>query len=484
MIKKLYKLLVSLIFIILSSYFIKVVIDLDLLPINYLSILIALMVILNLIADVFLFMRKKWTKVISIITYILITVISVVGIKYGNETIEFLNKGFDNLKTEVTTYNVIVLSKSSYKEINDLTNRDMGYLNIDQNKDKVINEINKNVTLEMKEHEDLFDMYIKFTQGLLTSLVLDEAQMDILAEAYSKLDSTIKVIYTFSIETNVVEEEEDKKVSVSANGRNNINKGASFSIYLSGSDSRSNKIYNKTRSDVNMIITVNPDTKTILLTSIPRDYYVMVHGQTGLKDKLTHSGIYGMETSRKTVEDLFNIDIEYTIKVGMNSVVELVDIVGGIEVYSDTSFDSSHISGWHVNKGMNYMDGKKALAYARERYAYSSGDRHRIQNQQQVLEATLEKVISSENLLLKYDSILNSLNKFYLTDIPRSKISEYVKMQLNDMASWEFISQSVDGTGNLNYCHVTPKTKLYVIEPDEITVNTARNKIIEVMEAR
>ncbi len=142
------------------------------------------------------------------------------------------------------------------------------------------------------------------------------------------------------------------------------------------------------------------------------------------------------------------------------------------------------MKGWHVEKGNNYMDGAKALAYARERYAYAGGDRHRILNQQQVLQATLTKITKSTSILTKYDQLLNSLKKLYITDIPRDVISSYVKMQLNDMASWSFQTQSVDGKGSMEPTHVTPRTKLYVMIPDESTVESARAKMKEVLEKR
>jgi LCP family protein required for cell wall assembly len=222
-----------------------------------------------------------------------------------------------------------------------------------------------------------------------------------------------------------------------------------------------------------MIVSINPYTHEILLTSIPRDYYVQVHGKTGLKDKLTHAGIYGMNTSAKTVGDLFDIEIDYSVKVGMNAVVEVVDLVGGIEVYSDITFNSYHMPGWTVKKGMNKMDGKKALAYARERYAYASGDRHRIKNQQQVLEAVLKKAMTNKSLLLKYDKLLSSLGKFYKTDISGDVIKAFMQEQLETMPTWTFTTQTVDGKGASLPTYTAPNYKRYVMIPYEDDVRKA-----------
>ena len=250
-----------------------------------------------------------------------------------------------------------------------------------------------------------------------------------------------------------------------------------INVYISGSDSRSKNLSVNSKSDVNMIVSINPYTHEILLTSIPRDYYVQPYGKTGLKDKLTHVGIYGLTASTKTVEKLFGINIDYSVKVGMNAVVEVVDLVGGIEVYSDISFNSYHYPGWTVKQGMNKLDGKKALAYARERYAYATGDRHRIRNQQQVLEAVLKKAMTDKSLLLKYDKLLESLGNFYKTDIPGEVIKEFMQEQLNDMPTWKFTTQAVDGLGEYRTTYTTPNNQRYVMIPNEADIKKASSAI-------
>ena len=274
----------------------------------------------------------------------------------------------------------------------------------------------------------------------------------------------------------------DKKVSL--NSASDSKEVRPLNIYISGSDSRSNTIYNKSRSDVNIILTINPYTKTILQTAIPRDYYVEVSGTKGLKDKLTHAGIYGVEASKRTIENLLDIEIDYTVKVNFNAVTELVDLIGGIEVYSDTDFNSSHISGWHITKGWNKMDGAKALAYSRERYAYTSGDRHRIKNQQQVLEAIINGVINDKSLLLKYNDLLNTLSSLYRTDINKDLITNFIKDQLDTKASWNFESITIDGKGAMLPTFTAPKNKRYVMIPNEEDIISAHEKINEIYNAK
>lgn len=443
---------------------------LDILPTRYFVIAASAVVIINLLISLLLWLKNIILRIIGIILSVLLITVSIIGTTYINETNHFLDTSFNNNVVERTSYNVVVLKDSPYNKIEDLTDKTLGYLK--EEKDS-ISKLEESVSILSTQYEDLYELYEKLLNGEIDSIMIDEAYLDVLKEDYPDIDEKIKVIYTFDLETII----EKKPTTQEEELVRPIN------IFISGSDSRSDNISNKSRSDVNMIVTINPNTHTMLLTSIPRDYYVQVHGQTGLKDKLTHAGIHGMEISTKTVEDLFDIEIDYTIKIGMNAVPAVVDLVGGIEIYSDTTFNSFHLQGWVVQKGMNKMDGKKALAYARERYAYASGDRHRIQNQQQVLEAVLEKVLADKTILLKYDELLTSLGNLYRTDIPRDLITEFVKEQIDTMPKWEFETQWVNGTGASMNTNTAPSFKSYVMIPYDDDVKNASIKIKEVLSA-
>ena len=479
----------------MSFLLMRSIIKLDLLPTRYITLLSAIIICVNLLGIIGILLRKWFTHIISAISYIAIGIITFIGVNVGNSANNFLENAFDNYKKEVTTYYVKVRSGDGVKKVEDLSGKEVVYFTFYNDTDKQLEEVKKVIENPVFiPHDDLYDTFVNFLTGKYDAIIIEDGYLDVLGEDYKNLDTRLRTLYTFEIESLVEKTNEEKQDDVLASDdevkQDNpkryepINKGESINIYISGSDSRSNRVYSKTRSDVNMIISINPKTKTMLLTSIPRDYYVQVHGQTGLKDKLTHAGIYGLDRSRQTLEDFFEIEIDYSIKVGFNAVVEVVDLVGGIEVYSDTEFKSFHQKGWVVKKGMNKMDGKKALAYARERYAYASGDRHRIKNQQQVLEATLTKILSDKSILLKYDQLLTSLSKLYITDIPRNVISKYVKMQLDDMATWKFISQSVDGKGSMEHTYTAPKSNRYVMIPNYDTVDKARAEMKKVLEAK
>ena len=452
----------------ISLNFIRVVNNLNILPNKYLILFISIIILLNILNIILTLIKRIWTKIISIIIGLLLISISIIGTIYINDTKDFLDSSFNNNIKEITTYNYIVLNNDKYNSLEDLSNKKIGYFVSEKDKEEIINNID-NYNLTKKEYLDLYELYKDLSSKKIDVILIDSAYLDILSEDNKNLYEDIKIINEFNIETILSNKEEI------------IAELKPINIYISGSDSRSKTIYNKSRSDVNMILTINPNSKDILITSIPRDYYVQVHNQIGLKDKLTHAGIYGLDISEKTIEDLFNIEIDYSIKINFNAVTEVVDLVGGVDIYSDITFNSYHKKGWVVKKGWNHMDGTKALAYSRERYAYASGDRHRIKNQQQVLEAVLKKVMTNKKLLLQYDELLSSLSNLYRTTIPKEVITLFVKEQLNDMATWNFDSYRVNGSNASLPTYTAPKSKRYVMIPYEEDIEKAHNKIVSVL---
>ncbi len=471
------------------------VINIDLIPAKFILLFVAIILTLNIISATCLLVRKVWTKVIAVIIHIILIVLSIVGINYVGKADSFLDEAFENYTYDITHFNIVVNATSKINTLEDLNGKDISYLNfyedIEQIKKKVSEKIQNPV---FKEQIDLFVTADYLLKDQITALVIDDGFLGALDESYSDIDKKIRIIDTFEIKTKVKKEDDNNAVQPTAPVDPNapstttteklekIKSGNSINVFISGSDARSKTIQSNSRSDVNMILTINPDTRTILMTSIPRDYEVLPHGRTGLTGKLSHVGIYGLQTTKKTVEDLMGIEINYAVKIGFSAVVELVDLVGGININSDQEFDSYHMPGWHVKKGINHMDGAHALAYARERYAYSSGDRHRVLNQQQVLQATLTKLMKSSSLLTKYDQILNSLSKFYITDVPRSVISQYAKKQLSNMSSWKFKSQTVNGGRKYAKTFSAPNTELFIAPADHNSIKKARNKIQKTIE--
>ena len=462
--KNILKIVLSIITIILSIICIFTIKGLNMLPNKYFIIFVSIMILFNLIG-LLLYTKKKWLNIIGLVISIITIIVSIIGYYYGSETIDYLKHSFNNDSVEISEYGLYVLKKNNF-ELNDIKN--FGYLN-DESAEKAVKELKSRTNAEELSYDDMYTLSNDLKDNKLNSMLLDKTYYNMLFDENEISEDDVKLIHSFNIEIK-------KKVT-----KQNVDTLKPFNIFLSGSDARSNYIASKTRSDVNMIISVDPKKKTILLTSIPRDYYVSVYGKTGLKDKLTHAGIYVIDTSVKTFENLFDINIDYYIKVGFSSVIEVVNLIGGIDIESDKAFVSHCGDGGaiktNVKKGMNHFNGGEALSYARERYAYALGDRHRILNQQQVLEAVINKVTTDKSVLLKYDKLLKSLRKLYKTNIPSELISLLVKNQLEDMSGYKIERQSVSGSDASMNTYTAPSKKRYVMIPYEKDVKRASENI-------
>ncbi|MBP3920691.1 MAG: LCP family protein [Bacilli bacterium] len=442
--------------------------QLNLLPNKYYFLIFVIIMLLNILSITLLVVKNKIINIIGIILNILVIIISLIGIRYIKMTINYLDRGFNN-REKISAYNVIVLKQDNYDEIQDLDGKKLGYIKNELEKNNYLGELK--INCQRIEYDSINTIYDDLLKKKIDSIIIDEVYLDLLEESDNDLFNNIKIIYSFDVKEKVEKSE-------------NITKLDCINVLISGSDSRTTNIPDKSRSDVNMIMTINPSTKTILLTSIPRDYYVRLHGTSGYKDKLTHAGIYGIDMTKNTVEDLFDINIDYTVKVGFQSVIKLVDLVGGVDINSDKAFYSHCGDGGakrvYVKQGMNHFSGAEALSYARERYAYTEGDRHRILNQQQVLEAVMVKIFKDRGILFKYDEFLGAFSNLYITDIPISYIKLFVKKQLDDMGTWNVIKQSVDGFGQMGQTYSMPGMNLYVMEPNQNSIDVARKKINEV----
>lgn len=252
-----------------------------------------------------------------------------------------------------------------------------------------------------------------------------------------------------------------------------------FNLYVSGIDRWAGE-QDLDRSDVNMIMTVNPKTKKILLTSIPRDSYVMLHTARQM-DKLTHTGIYGVDETVNTVEDWLNIDLSYYLKLNFSSMRGIINAIGGIDVYSPVAFDSD-ISEYSYVKGWNHLDGKQALYFARERHAFEGQDSVRVENQQRVVKAVIDKMTSSPAILLKYGEIMEVAGSNLSTNMSYDEIQDLVKMQMTDLASWDIESQKVEGEYDMDYvASLSHKNKYSVYRTDPESVQKCLNKIYDVM---
>lgn len=256
----------------------------------------------------------------------------------------------------------------------------------------------------------------------------------------------------------------------------------SYNILISGIDV-SGPISSTSRSDVNIIMTVNPATRHMLLTTTPRDYYVYLPGISGdMRDKLTHAGIYGVKTSMKALEDLYDTEIQHYIRINFDSLVQLVDALGGIDVYSEYSFSSKQDDEYYsFNKGTNHLNGKEALAFARERRAFGEGDRQRGRNQMLVLTAIIEK-LQSPAILKNPSGVLDVMSRSMQTNIASTEIKNAIAWQLDSGEWWSIDRQAVTGTGDSEQTFSMQGINSYVMWPDEDSVSNAAEKIEEIME--
>ena len=373
---------------------------------------------------------------------------------------------FENMNktdNENIVMKIIVLEDSPYNTLKDLEEQKIGFLD-DDNKIK-IKELLKEITYTEVLDTDFSSLLEKLKDNELSALVISESFLSILDEIE---DINIRIIS--SIEVN---KDDTEEVFKEADNKD------SFILYISGIDSYGDINTLKGRSDVNILAVINTLTHEVLLVNTPRDYYVQLSGTTGLKDKLTHAGIYGIEKSMATLEDLYNVDIDYYLRVNFDTLVEFIDLIGGVDINSDITFTNGDVT---INKGDNHLNGKEALVYARERKSYTTGDNHRGQNQQQIITAIIDKLSSSTTLISKYKSILDSLDGTFQTNVSSSLLTSLIKRELTSFHKWEVDSIQVTGKDSKNYTYsMGKKYLLYVMEPDLDSVKDASEKMQELL---
>lgn len=456
---------IYIIFLILSTIFTGIITYLKVLPYKYIIALIVIYALLNVIFGLLSF--KKHNAITGIICFIF-SCLFAFGLYYLNTTMNFMSKIMAS-DYQIENYYVYVLKDSDYHNINDLKDKKIGIPNISSNTyDSAYDKLNKKLSFEEEKYENIVSLVNDLFNEKIYAIFVNETALSFIKDEVDNFENNTKVLYTIPIKIKI--DETSKDVDLTKD---------SFNIYISGIDVYGD-ISSVSRSDVNMIMTVNPNTNKILLTSIPRDYYVRLHGTTGYKDKLTHAGLYGINMSITTLEDLFGIYIDYYIRVNFTTLINIVDAIGGIDINSDLAFTAHTNSSCTYAKGNNHLDGKCALAFSRERYAYQEGDRHRVQNQQVVLTAILNKALSSKTLITKYTNILESLESSFQTNMPQENIYSLVNMQLDQMPKWNIQTISVNGKDSFNYTYSYSANKLYVMEPDMQTVAIATAKMKEV----
>jgi LCP family protein required for cell wall assembly len=460
--------IISIILVILTVLSVGLILYVDILPSKYLLIFLFVVILVVGLILIFTLNSKIKSKIkisFDIFSLLLISIMTI-GLNYGFKTLGFLdNLNAESYKTE--SYSVIVLKNSNYSKIDNLKNKDVGYMKTMDNSDKVIDKLKEVILFDDKGYSDLSKLSNDLLDGDIPAILIENSYKSILEEQNEEFKNITRTLYTFNIKTDTENQSITKEVDV---------KQKPFSVYISGIDTYGS-ITSVSRSDVNIVVTINPNTYQILLTSIPRDYYVPLHGKTGYKDKLTHAGIYGINTSTATIEDLLAMEINYYVRINFSTLIKSIDAIDGVNVYSKYSFTAN---GYKFVKGYNYMNGEKALTFSRERHALPGGDRARGENQEAVIEAIIKKV-ATPVIITKYDSILKSLENTFQTNMPREDIISLVKMQIDKMPDWKISSISLNGFDSHNYTYSYGSQMLYVMEPDIKTVETAKTAISDII---
>ena len=458
------------IYLLLGGFLLFLIFRHNILAFRYLNIISAVLVLLAALVGLLLIVYKKAEKftVFFLTLAILVSSFSLYALQ------QFV--GFTNHINSTSNYSeysisVVVLKDS---EIDNVTQLDTvtGPTETDNdNIQKLLADIktSQSKDLTVENATSYLAAYKSLLSGETKAIVLNSVFENIIEAEYPDYASKIKKIYT----KNLIKEVAAPKVS----------KNKAFNIYVSGIDTYG-PISSVSRSDVNILMTVNRDTKKILLTTTPRDSYVPIaDGGNNQKDKLTHAGIYGVDSSIHTLENLYGVDINYYVRLNFTSFLKLIDLLGGIDVYNDQEF-TAHTNGKYYPIGNVHLDSEQALGFVRERYSLADGDRDRGRNQQKVIVAIIQKLTSTE-ALKNYDNIIQGLQDSLQTNMPLETMMDLVNTQLESGGNYKVNSQDLKGTGRMDLpSYAMPDSNLYMMEIDDSSLAVVKAAINDVMEGK
>lgn len=433
-----------------------------------LLIILAAMAVFNM----FLQFRKSRIFILGIVLSIPIIAFSVLAIAGVLYAVRFMDRiaGID-----YQTYDMVVVVKAEDKaeQLQDIANYRFGIQtgSDTENTEKMIQDIETNLgrAVKIQEYDNIQQEAQALLSGRVEAAVYNNAFSGILEEYIDGYADQVKEIYRYGVEVPVEADSQEPEDTQDTQ--------ESFNLYISGIDV-DGPISTTSRSDVNIIASVNPQEHKILLTSTPRDYFVTIPGVSGeQRDKLTHAGIYGVDKSMETLENLYGIDITYYVKVNFTSVVAIVDALGGVDVDSPYEFSTSE---YHFNQGVNHLDGDMALAFARERYSFTSGDNQRGRNQEILLTALIQKALSPA-ILQSMGSLIDTLSSSVETNMSREQMTALISRQLAEGSQWTIESTVAIGAGDTQACYSSGSQPLYVMWPNEDSVENIKAKIEEVM---
>lgn len=470
----------SILLVVASFYLLYQLIKINVLPTKLLFLITIIFVLLDAIFALLLcyYTRAVVSKIICVVITLVLIFGSCLCGYYISKTGSLLTNITNVTKHAKNTVSVVVKQSSDIKNKSQLNGLSVGTLRTigTQGSSKALKELSKDgIVMNQSEYDSLSAMLEAFYNGEVDSIIINESSRSQILdmESYADFDNNTRVVYQTSYKV----ENTDK-----ANAVSDIT-SKPFNVLISGSDTRGGFDENG-RSDVIMVATVNPKTSTILLTSVPRDFYVTTACDAadgcmqGALDKITHTGIHGTNTTKRTVEQLLGIEINYTFKVGFDTVTDLVDALGGVDVYVEPGYAVTN-QYFSVHEGVNHLNGHDALEYARERYAYTEGDRQRTKNQQQVLMGIVNEA-TKPSVITKYASIMDAMANTFSTTMSNEEISDLIKYQINNNPKWKMEQYMVDGTGDTLMCAELGDAASVMV-PDQSTVKLAKDKINAVL---
>lgn len=470
----------SILLVVASFYLLYQLIKINVLPTKLLFLITIIFVLLDAIFALLLcyYTRAVVSKIICVVITLVLIFGSCMGGFYISKAGSLLTSITNVTKHAKNTVSVVVKQSSDIKNKSQLNGLSVGTLRTigTQGSSKALKELSKDgILMNQSEYDSLSAMLEAFYKGEVDSIIINESSRSQILdmESYADFDNNTRVVYQTSYKV----ENTDK-----ANAVTDIT-SKPFNVLISGSDTRGGFDENG-RSDVIMVATINPKTSTILLTSVPRDFYVTTACDAadgcmqGALDKITHTGIHGTNTTKRTVEQLLGVEINYTFKVGFDTVTDLVDALGGVDVYVEPGYAVT-TSTFSVHEGTNHLDGEHALAYARERYSYTEGDRQRTKNQQQVLMGIVNEA-TKPSVITKYASIMDAMANTFSTTMSNEEISDLIKYQINNNPKWKMEQYMVDGTGDTLMCAELGDAASVMV-PDQSTVKMAKDKINAVL---
>ena len=430
-------------------------------------------IIAAIVVSIFLIIKKK-AKIFNVIMLIVMNIVLVFSYMQFRTAIGL----FDNLNSNATvseyTMNVVVLKNDKAEKLVDLKDATVAapVSSDGENINKLMKEIRdkEKQSLNLTETKNYFSAYEQLTAGTARAMILNSSFEDLITNQHQDFKDKTKIIYSY-------------KITKTVNAKAKQNAGDTFNIYVSGIDTFG-PVSSVSRSDVNIIMTVNKKTGKILLTTTPRDSYVKIaDGGNNQYDKLTHAGLYGVDSSIHTLENLYGIKIDYYARLNFTSFLKLIDTVGGVDVYNDQTFTSLY-GKYNFTQGMVHLDADKALGFVRERYSLTGGDNDRGKNQEKVIAAIIKKLTSKEGLS-NYQSVIKELSQSIQTNMPLETAMGLANEQLSAGKDYNVTSQALTGTGSMNLpSYAMPEARLYMTQINEQSLIEVTENIKEVLEGK